>query len=241
MGRAAMRTVLVHGAGGGGWEWVLWRGVFEAHGIETHAPDLQPAAGGLAVTAWPDYAAQVREACASLERPRALVGASLGGLLAAACADLADALVLVNPLPPAPWASRLPATEWPDVVPWARNARLDSTRRALPDADDATALQAFRRWRDESGRVLRGTHAGMSVAAPDCPVLCIASAADDDVPPGLTAELAAAWRASLLRVQGASHVGPLLGRDAGRTAVQAADWLKLHCTPRAMAAGFSAG
>lgn len=236
-----MRAVLIHGAGAGGWEWALWRGVFEAHGIEAHAPDLRPAAGGLAATTWSDYVAQVRDACASLERPRALVGASLGGLLAASCAELADALVLVNPLPPARWAARLPVRDWPDVVPWGRDARLDSTRRALPDVDDATALHAFRRWRDESGRVLREAHAGMSVAAPACPVLCIASAADEDVPPALTAELAAAWNASLLRVPSPSHVGPLLGRDASRIATQAADWLKLHCMVGAAPGGFSAG
>ena len=72
-----------------------------------------------------------------MPRPRALVGASLGGLIAMACADGADALVLVNPLPPAPWAERLPSSRWPDLVPWRRDARLASTRRALPDSDDA--------------------------------------------------------------------------------------------------------
>lgn len=236
-----MGVMLIHGAGGGGWEWAVWRGVLEAHGIETHAPDLQPAAGGLTATAWPDYVAQVRDAFTSLQRPRALVGASLGGLLAASCADLADAVVLVNPLPPAPWAGRRPAFEWPEVVAWGRNARLDSTRRALPDADDATALHAFRRWRDESGRVLREATAGVSVAVPACPVLCIASAADSDIPPELTAEFAAAWNASLLRVPGTSHVGPLLGRDATGIARQAMEWLKPHCMPRTDRAGFSAG
>lgn len=236
-----MQVMLVHGAGGGGWEWALWRGVLEARGIRTHAPDLQPATGGLAATTWADYVAQVRDAFAALERPRALVGASLGGLLATACADLADALVLVNPLPPAPWAARLPAFAWPDVVAWGRNARLDSTRRALPDADDATALHAFRQWRDESGRVLREATAGVPVDVPACPVLCIASAADSDIPPDLTVEFAMAWHCSLLRVPSTSHVGPLLGRDAARIAGQAVDWLKLHCTMRTAAAGFSAG
>lgn len=236
-----MQALLIHGAGGGGWEWALWRAVFEAHGIETRAPDLQPAAAGLPATAWPDYLAQVRDACASLERPRVLVGASLGGLLAAACADRADALVLVNPLPPAPWATRLPASDRPDTVPWGRNARLDSTRRALPDADDATALHAFRRWRDDSGRVLREALAGVSVDVPACPVLCIVSAADSDVPPELTVEFAAAWNSSLLRVPSTSHVGPLLGRDATRVAAHAVEWMKLHCTTRTERAGFSAG
>jgi carboxylesterase len=203
----------------------VWRRVFAAVAVDVHAPDLQPVAAGLAATGFDDYAAQVRAALEAVPGPRALVGASLGGLLALACADAADALVLVNPLPPAPWADRLPARDWPDSVPWRRNARLASTRRALPDSDDATALFAFRRWRDESGAVLRHAHAGLVLDAPACPTLCIASSQDEDVPPELTAELARAWDADLLRVASTGHVGPLLGRDAAAVAMQAAAWL----------------
>lgn len=224
-GRGIGRAVLVHGAGGGGWEWNVWRGVFAARGLRADAPDLQPAAEGLEATGFDDYAAQVRVALEAMPRPRALVGASLGGLLAMACADAADALVLVNPLPPAPWADDLPARDWPDRVPWGRDARLASTRRALPDSDDATALFAFRRWRDESGAVLRQAHGGLVMDAPLCRTLCIASAQDEDVPPEVSAELARAWGADLLRVASPGHVGPLLGRDAASVAAQVADWL----------------
>jgi hypothetical protein len=215
----------VHGAGGGGWEWNVWRRVFAAHGLAADALDLRPVAAGLSSTGFDDYAVQVRAALDAMPRPRALVGASLGGLLAMVCADAADALVLVNPLPPAPWAGLLPSRQWPDVVPWRRDARLASTRRALPDSDDATALYAFRRWRDESGAVLRQAHAGLLLDAPMCPTLCIASAHDEDIPPDLTAGLARAWNADLLRVASTGHVGPLLGRDAAVVATQAAGWL----------------
>ncbi len=218
-------ALLLHGAGGGGWEWNVWRGVFAASGIEAPAPDLQPGAHGLAATTLQDYQRQVRAALAALPRPRAIVGASLGGLLAMLCADDADALVLVNPLPPSPWARRLPVRDWPDVVPWRRDARLASTRRSMPDADDATALHAFTRWRDESGVVLRAAHAGVEACRPACPVLCMASRGDDDVPPELVRELASAWRADYLQVDSPSHVGPLLGRRAAGFAGQAADWL----------------
>jgi len=218
-------ALLVHGAGGGGWEWNVWRRVFAAHGLAVDAPDLEPVGEGLPATGFDDYAAQVRAALDAMPRPRAVIGASLGGLLAMACADAADALVLVNPVPPAPWAEWLPSRQWPDVVPWGRDARLVSTRRALPDSDDATALFAFRQWRDESGAVLRQAHAGLLLDAPDCPTLCIASAQDEDIPPGITAELAQAWNADLLRVASNGHVGPLLGRDAAAVATQAAAWL----------------
>lgn len=223
---AGVRTaLLVHGAGGGGWEWNIWCRVFAAHGIDCSAPDLRPSPEGVAATTFADYATQVRAAIEAMPRPRVLVGASLGGLLAMTCADATDALVLVNPLPPSPWSAGLPPREWPDVVPWRRDARLASTRRSLPDADDATALFAFRHWRDESGAVLRAARDGIAVRAPSCPVLCIASAQDEDVPPTLTAALADDWNASLLRVSSPSHVGPLLGRDATSMAAQAAAWL----------------
>lgn len=218
-------ALLLHGAGGGGWEWNLWRGVFAASGIEVAAPDLQPAAGGLEVTTFDDYLAQARTALRALLRPRAVIGASLGGLLAMACADEADALVLVNPLPPRPWSASLPSKEWPDVVRWRGDARLASTRRALPDADDATALFAFRHWRDESGAVLRSAQAGIDIAKPQCPVLCVVSTKDEDVPPTLTRALAREWDAELLQSASPSHAGPLLGRSAAALAAQVAGWL----------------
>jgi len=222
---SGIHALLLHGAGGGGWEWNRWCVLLQAHGVRAHAPDLVPAAAGLAATTLEDYRAQAAAALAALPRPRVAIGASLGGLLAVLCAADADALVLVNPIPPAPWAQRLPARAWPDVVPWRREARLASTRRALAGADDATALYAFRRWRDESGAVLRAAHAGVGVARPACPVLCVASSHDTDVPPALTAELAAAWAADLVRVDG-GHVDPLLGRDAVACARLAGDWLR---------------
>lgn len=225
MGETIRSVLMVHGGGGGGWEWAVWRGVFETPQLRVETPDLQPAPGGLALTGFDDYLAQVRAGLERLPRPRAVVGASLGGLLAAACADAADALVMVNPLPPAPWHAQLPGRDWPDVVPWQRDARLTGTRRALPDADEATALFAFRNWRDESGLAMREAYAGIDLERPECRLLCIASMVDDDVPPALTAALASDWGASLLRAQAVSHVGPLLGRGAADCAAQALAWL----------------
>lgn len=220
-------ALLLHGAGGGGWEWNVWRGVLAAKGIHTRTPDLRPATAGLVATTFDDYRGQSADALASLPRPRVVIGASLGGLLAACAADAveADALVLVNPLPPAPWSAQMPVREWPDLVPWQRDGRLAATRRALPDADDATALYAFRHWRDESGAVLRDARGGIAIPKPTCPVLCIASARDEDVPSAITGALAQAWSADLVEMAGMSHVGPLLGRDAALPAARVADWL----------------
>ena len=226
VGLGACNALLVHGAGGGAWEWNLWRGVLEAHAITVHALELQPAAAGLAATTLQDYQSQVRDALQALPRPRVLIGASLGGLLAVMCTDQANALVLVNPLPPAPWHRQLPRREWSGaVVPWQRNARLASTRDALDDADDAAAIFAFRHWRDESASALREAHAGIEVGKPACPALLIASARDEDVPPEIISAMSREWRVDRLETLAPSHVGPLLGRAAPDIARQAVAWL----------------
>jgi pimeloyl-ACP methyl ester carboxylesterase len=216
-------AVFVHGAGGGGWEWGVWARVFAAHGYEVTAPDLMPGPAGLAATTLLDYAGQV-EAWLRETRHRqpgafvVLVGASLGGLLALMRAQAAGALVLVNPMPP----DGLPAPPRPAVVPWGRNASLAGTRRAMPD--EAAALFAFRRWRDDSGQVLDQAAGGVAVEAPRGPVLVLASDEDEDVPPERSETLARQLGARLQRWPG-SHVGPLLGRRAAEAAGLAVEWL----------------
>ena len=217
---------MIHGAGGGAWEWNVWRGVFEAEGLACEAPDLVPVAGGIAATRFEDYAGQVGQAAREGD---VLVGASLGGLLALACAAAVRpaALVLVNALPPAPWHSMLPGREaYPAVIPWGSDATLAGTRKAMPDADDAACLYAFRRWRDESGAVMNAARGGVVVERPACPVLVMASEADEDVPIVASAALAEGFGASLVRLPGASHVGPLLGHRAARCAAQAVAWVQ---------------
>jgi pimeloyl-ACP methyl ester carboxylesterase len=217
-------ALLLHGAGGGGWEWCRWQRVFEEAGWRVRAPDLVPAVAGLECTRLDDYRAQVEASGAGCD---ALIGASLGGLLALLAAPhLAPrALVLVNPLPPAPWHAGLPERTWPDVVPWGREACLETTMRALPDADEATCRMAAARWRDESGAVLREARAGVAAEPPGCPLLVVVSGRDEDVPMPAGRALARAWSADVLALPAASHVGPLLGRDAERVAAQVLAWL----------------
>jgi pimeloyl-ACP methyl ester carboxylesterase len=216
---------LIHGAGGGAWEWNRWRAVLEAHAIAVQVMELHPVAQGLAATELQDYAVQVQTALQAVQRPRVLVGASLGGLLAAMYANRADALVLVNPLPPAPWHRRLAMRSWDAVVPWQRNARLHSTRQAMQDADDASALWAFRHWRDESGRALNQAQAGVEVAKPNCATLFVVSGQDEDVAPEIVLEWTQAWQADRLETLANSHVGPLLGDQAQGIAAQTVAWL----------------
>ena len=219
----SINALLVHGAGGGAWEWNAWARVLRAHGARLLAPELVPAVAGLRTTRLADYSAQLREAAGTLPTPRVLVGASLGGLLAMQLADelAASALVLVNPLLPGTVAARDDVVD--GIVPWSRTS-LARTRRALPDADDATVLYAATRWRDESAAVLADARAATLPARPACRVLVLASKRDHDVPPEATRGFAHAWRADFVLLPGASHVGPLLGRDAARVAELAATW-----------------
>jgi pimeloyl-ACP methyl ester carboxylesterase len=225
-GRSAV-VVAVHGAGGGGWEWGVWARALAFRGFSVIAPDLMPAAAGIEATTFSDYRAQVLDWCAGARKPVVLAGASLGALLALAAASRAKplALVLVNPLPPAGVLARPLYDVRPPVVPWARERSLASTRRAMPDADDAARLYALRRWRDESGAALNEARDGIAVEMPRCPVLLIASELDTDVPMAASRALAVRLSADFRTVAGASHVGPLLGASAATTASEAADWL----------------
>jgi hypothetical protein len=228
MRRARASVLLVHGAGGGAWEWNTWRRVFAAAGYDASAIDLRPVDGGLAATRLSDYIAQTSAALDALPRPRVLVGASLGGLLAWRCSDAADALVLVNPLPPAPWHAGLPeVAAWPDVVAWGARASLAGTRAALPDSSEGEAFYAYRRWRDESGAVLREAHEGVAVVPPTCPVFVLASSLDTDVPSVLSLQVADAIGADAHVLEGASHVGALFGAHAIAAARETVTWLNV--------------
>jgi hypothetical protein len=232
-------VVYVHGAGGGGWEWNVWRRVFAASGWRCHAPDLQPVLAGLAGTRLVDYVDQVVAAAnaaaiqSAPEHAPVLIGASLGSLLAlAASARVAvAALVLINPMPfsggqDAGLEAFADDANYADgVVPWHSQRALASTLRALPDADDAARLFAFRHWRDESASMLREARGGIAMVAPSCPILVLSSEYDD-VPPATSRELALSLGAESRVLARESHVGPLLGRRASLYAEETLSWLR---------------
>ena len=231
--QATATAVFVHGAGAGGWEWSVWQRVFAAHGWPVLALDLRPGASGLAATRFADYAVQVRAWCNGCSGDVALIGASLGGLLALeVAADCAcRALVLINPLPPVGIEGRVEHKERGDIVPWGRGRSLRGMRRALPDADDAACLSSFRRWRDESGAVLRDVDQA-SIETPKCPMLVLASEHDTDCSPAASRALATRLRADFRLLPAASHAGPLLGRGAADVADETWRWLAAHLPAR---------
>lgn len=221
--------LFLHGAGGGAWEWNVWMRIFRAHGFHCHAPDLLPSANGLAKTSLEDYRQQVKEHLLTMDSPKVIIGASLGGLLALINAGHADALVLINPMLPAPSHSQMPPREnYPAVIPWQTHASLAGTRRALFDSDEMTCLYAFRHWRNESGAVMNEAMQGVEVALPTGPILFLASEQDADVPFSLSQNLANSLDASFVTLAETSHVGPLLGKTAAQCALRAVAYLNSH-------------
>ncbi len=221
-------VAMIHGAGGGVWEYRFWRRAFEDAGWLVFGADLQPGPLGLVRTSLADYRRQVLGWPPSGEPPDAVIGASMGGWLAlhAAAAWRAKALVLINPVPPhgveAAWT---PPEPIPEVVAWSQST-LDETARALPDAEPEVVRWASRKWRDESGLVLRELAAGVEAPRPRCPTLVIVSELDADVPPQTALAVARWCGAEAITIPGASHVGPLLGRSASSCAALALDWIQ---------------
>lgn len=229
-----MREVwLVAGAGAGPWEWCLWRPALRAAGLRPRPLALRPAPGGLAATTFDDYVEQLVRAVAEAAGPGArghplLLGASMGALVCLAAADRVGAAAgaCAAGAPPAGTPGWPPEPRaFPDVVRWSEEATLEGTRRSMPEAPEWMARWALSRWRDESGAVLRAVFGGVPLRPPPCPVLAVHGRADRQVPPACAEAWTARWGADLVLVEGASHVGLLLGPHARRAAAVAAAWL----------------
>lgn len=213
-------AVMIHGAGGGGWEWDLWRPVFQKAGWDVVARDLVPAKDGLESTKLEDYVHQVETSCPK-DRPFILVGASMGGPIALKVAERThpSAVVLVNGVSPKGNGGK----KYPKIIKWA-NGPLKDTVDSMPDSDEATIHKAWKLWRDESGAVLTEISAGVHTPKPKCPVLVVIGSKDTDVPPAGSRAVAAEYGAQVLEFAGMSHVGPLLSRHAAEVAQSVLTW-----------------
>ncbi len=224
VGKAAVGVVLmIHGAGGGGWEFDFWKPVWQEDGWCVEARDLMPAPGGLAATTLADYRRQIEAWGQGLTpgEPLVIVGASMGGPLALQAAKTlrADAVILVNPATPRPEQ----AQGIPDIIRWA-GGPVEETIAAMPDSEAWVHEWAAARWRDESGAVLRELYLGPEVPRPEGALLTIIGAEDKDIPPVEMERLSLKLGGEHRTWPGVSHVGPLLGRRAGEIARFARDW-----------------
>jgi pimeloyl-ACP methyl ester carboxylesterase len=220
-------VVMIHGAGGGGWEYDYWAAEYRKAGWTVVAKDLVPAKGGLEKTAFADYVQQVKGWAAKARRPLVLVGASMGGALALKAAEdlKPDALILVNSVPPKGLWDREQAKPNPPVVKWA-GGPLQDTRDSMPDSDEKTILWAWKKWRDESGAVMDELRAGIETRKPDCPVLVVIGAKDADIPPAVSLKVADRFKADVFQFAGMSHVGPLMSTRAREVAQDTLRWLE---------------
>lgn len=217
-------AIFVHGAGGGGWEWIVWKAEFERLGYEVRTPDLQSAPKGLAATRLEDYVNQVVKTAGG-RRPTVLVGASMGGMVALLAAPRLkpEKLVLVCSTVPGN-LFRDPKASYPPIIPWANGSYAD-TVASMPDATEAMRRFAHPRWRDESGTVLTQIRRGVIVKPPAMPTLVVIPGADTDVPVARQRALAKWARADMKTYAGMSHVGPLLSRKAERVVWDVLTWL----------------
>lgn len=232
-----MKTVImIHGAGGGGWEWDLWKPVFERAGWRFIAKDLLPAKAGLAKTTVKDYMMQVQTWIPEDADPVAFVGASMGGLLAMQAAyqrtktKKPAGLVLVNSVPPRGIRRVGASKPAPAVVRWANGPRKE-TEDSMPDSDPQIIDFAWKRWRDESGAVVNSLRTGVEVPPFTCPTLVVIGTADTDIAPSVSRVVAARFKADIFEYAGMSHVGPLLGRRAAEVAEATLDWLNRRTNP----------
>lgn len=219
-------AIMVHGAGGGGWEYKFWKPVFEEAGYRVVAPDLQPVAGGLASTKLSDYVDQIVRAAGAT--PDVLVGASMGGVLVLKAAERLKpkTLVLVcSTLPAGVPSGSAKKAKYPAVVRWAGGPYKD-TVDSMPDSDEPTRRFSHPRWRDESGEVLNEIAQGVTVAKPRCRVLSVIPEGDDTISPRDQISLARWAGADILAYNGMSHVGPLLSTRSSEVAQQVVEWLK---------------
>lgn len=230
--QATLGTVfMIHGAGGGGWEYDKWEPVFTKAGWKVVAPDLVPSKAGLAKTTVADYVGQIQKWPYDKDKPLFIVGASMGGPLALKVAESRKVagVILVNPVPPRGF--RQPSTEvLPEIVKWAGGPLKDS-EDSMPDSDRETILMAWKKWRDESGAVITELRSGLEIKPPSYPTLMLIGDKDTDISPMVSLSVAKAFKSDVIQYAGMSHVGPLLSTRATEVAQVVELWVSGRLKP----------
>ena len=212
--------LLIHGAGGGSWQWGRWQRRMEALGIGALTPQLTPGKHGLAQTGLDQYLEQLDQ-IASAARVDLIVGASMGAVLAwqLAARHQRTRLVLINPPCPGTPASAFPGP----LIHWRGAKPLSSTRRHMAGASDLDCYYAHQRWRDESSLALTQAQRWRAAPAAVDTLLIVGdrdpAAANDG---GLA--LARSLAAKRWLIEDADHWQPLLSPLANRLVDRLQHW-----------------
>ncbi len=211
--------MLVHGAANSASVWTFWQGELAARGWQAHALDLRGHGGGtvdLSRTSMADYADDVVSFARKLGGRPALVGWSMGGLVAMMAAEAAGAVACVALAP------SMPAREIDEAVEPRTGefgpeeygiVSLDPERqRGMPDLDleersiaQSSLGRESRLARDERRR-------GVVIRQLPCPLLIVTGTIDRQWPRQRYHGL---WLpADYMSVEGASHWGLVLNRRA---------------------------
>lgn len=219
------KIALVHGAGGGAFEWVKWIDELErVEGFEVVSFDLIPSPEGLENTTITDYVDQIISFGYSCD---VLVGASMGGVLCLLAAKEINpkALVIVCSAIPANVPRSTSPAEHPLIVQY-QGGSWQETAVCLPDADEETIQFLWERWRNESGQVLNEITRGVQVDKPSCPVLSIVPGSDEFVEPSLQRSLASFLDAEVIIFPDMLHLSPLMGRQSHIVVNEVVAWLQ---------------
>lgn len=219
-------AIMIHGAGGGGWEYHYWQQPFKDAGFEVIAPDLLPTENDYAKTTFPDYLSQI-QTHAKNKKPLILIGASMGGILALKSSESLkpDLIILINSVPPKGVGPARESKEHPPIIEW-ENGPIEDTRASLPDGDEATIAWAHPQWRNESGAVLNAIRLGIEVKKPTCPVLVVIGEDDTDITAETSRAIAKWASADTFAYAKTSHIGPLMGHRRTEIASTVAAWCK---------------
>jgi hypothetical protein len=216
----------VAGAGGGAFEWNIWRRVFQAQGYAVYdweypALPAAPINDSQAEAIHQQRASTLRDFC--LQHTLDLVvAASLGGSLALHACDAhwrPRAMVLIAPLTVGSSRSTFVGT---GIKTWAHSNHLANTLSAVPDAHPASNLFAHSHWNDEAVAILRYANAHC-LPTPDADSTLLILAADDHAIDNakVSAQLSnvECWTEANF-----SHAGLLFGNGAASLALRTAQW-----------------
>jgi pimeloyl-ACP methyl ester carboxylesterase len=226
-------VVLVHGAANSAGVWTHWQAMLADAGWPSYAIDLRghgnSTAQDLSNASMKDYADDVILLGRQLDARPAIIGWSMGGLVAMMAAARGLAFACVGLAPSTPTRTRNPAK---DIRPGEYDARYygitspdPANQPAMPDLDFDERAVALATLCKESAYARGDRAAGVVIESMPCPLLIVTGTADRQWPRERYTGLPLA--VEHLEAEGATHWGLVLSRRALTTCVpKVTAWLQ---------------